>query len=97
MGMGKGMTKLPLKVIPGSSKDVVAGWLEDALKVRVRAPAERGKANKSVEALVASALGLPPASVRIVSGQTSPRKIAEISDLSLDEVYRRLAKPQVSG
>jgi len=91
--MSDGMTKLPLKVIPGSSKDSVAGWLEDALKVRVRAPAERGKANRSVESLVASALGVPPASVRIVSGQTSPRKIAEISDLSLDEIYKRLSKP----
>jgi len=97
MGKRKGVTKLPLKVIPGSSKDVVAGWLEDTLKVRVRAPAERGKANRSVETLIASALGVPPGSVRIVSGQTSPRKIAEISDLSLDEIYERLSKPEVSG
>jgi len=88
------VTKLPLKVIPGSSRDSVSGWLEDVLKVRVRAPAERGKANKSVETLVASALGLSPESVRIVSGQTSPRKIAEISTLSLDEIYERLSKPE---
>lgn len=87
------MTKLALKVIPGSSKDSVAGWLEDALKVRVRSPAERGKANRSVETLVASALGVPTGSVRIVSGLSSPRKIAEIAGLSLDEIYRRLSKP----
>ncbi len=41
--------KLDLKVVPKSSRDCIAGWLGDALKVRVRAPAERGKANAAVE------------------------------------------------
>ena len=45
--------RLQLKVVPGSSKDEVAGWLGDALKVRVGAPAERGRANAAVEKLVA--------------------------------------------
>jgi uncharacterized protein (TIGR00251 family) len=86
-------TRISLKVIPGSSRDDVAGWLEDVLKVRVRAPPERGKANSAVEKLLANALAIPPNTVRIVSGMTGARKIAEIEGLSLAEIHVRLCKP----
>lgn len=85
--------RILLKVVPGSSRDGVAGWLEDVLKVRVRAPPERGKANAATEQLVAHALTIPPNAVRIVSGMTGPRKTAEISGLSLSEIHERLLKP----
>ena len=82
--------RLQLKVVPGSSRDQIAGWLGDALKVRVRAPAERGKANAAVEKLVAAALDLPVESVTIVTGHTSPHKVAEIDGLSESDVRSRL-------
>src|SRR5258706_5982247 len=82
--------KLEIKAIPGSSRNGVAGWLGDALKVRVTAPAERGKANAAVEAILGEALGIPPASVRGVAGQTSPRKVVQITGLSGDQVLRPL-------
>ena len=84
--------KLRLKVIPRSSRSGVVGWLGDTLKVRVTAPAERGKANAAVEVTVAEALGVSSACVRVVAGNTSARKIVEVSGLSEAEVYRRLAK-----
>ncbi len=71
---------------------MVAGWLADALKVRVSAPPERGKANAAVESLLAEALGLARDCVRVVAGHGSPRKIVEIDGLSEAEVHRRLAK-----
>jgi len=83
--------KLEVKVIPGSSRTGVAGWLGDALKVRVTAPAERGKANAAVEATVAEAIGVSRACVRVVAGKTSPRKVVEITGLSEAEVHDRLA------
>jgi hypothetical protein len=83
--------KLPLKVVPGSSQDCIAGWLGDTLKVRVRAPAERGRANAAVEQIIAKALGVPQARVRIVAGMTSARKVIEISGLSKPEIRHRLA------
>jgi uncharacterized protein (TIGR00251 family) len=85
-------TRLSLKVIPGSSRDCIAGWLEDSLKVRVRAPAERGKANAAVGKMVASALDISPSAVRIVSGMTAAHKIAEVSGLSLAEIHQRLPR-----
>jgi len=82
--------RLPIKVVPGSSREGVAGWLGDTLKVRVSAPAEGGRANAAVEAVLAEALGVPGADVRIVRGSASPRKVVAIAGLSEDEVLRRL-------
>jgi len=84
--------KLAIKVVPGSSREGIAGWLGETLKVRVSAPAEGGKANAAVERVVSAALGLPKAKARIVAGNTSPRKVIEISGLSAAEVERRLEK-----
>jgi uncharacterized protein (TIGR00251 family) len=83
---------LRVKVVPSSSRDRIAGWLGDSLKVRVQAPAERGKANAAVERIVAEALGLPETCARVVRGRTSARKLVEISGLSEAEVRRRLAR-----
>ena len=44
------------------------------LKVRVRAIADGGEANRAVTALMAKALGVPKAKVRILSGMTSRLK-----------------------
>ena len=84
--------RLTVKVVPGASKSGVAGWLGEALKVRVTAPAERGKANRAVEALVAGALGISGDRVLIVAGHSSARKIVEIAGLDEGEVHRRLSK-----
>ena len=83
--------RLPVKVVPGSSRSVIAGWLGDALRIRVTAPPERGKANAAVASLLDEVLGLPKGSARIVSGGTSPRKLVEIAGLTESEVRRRLA------
>ena len=83
---------LPIKAFPASSRNGIAGWLGDTLKVRVTAPAERGKANAAVERVIAEALGVPKECIRVVRGQTSARKAVEIMGLSEDELHRRLSK-----
>lgn len=79
-------------MVPGASRDGIAGWLGDALKVRVAAPPEKGKANAAVEGLIAAALGLPREYVRIVGGHGSARKVVEIDRLDEAEVRRRLGQ-----
>ena len=70
----------------------MAGWLGEALKVRVSAPPERGKANAAVERLIAKTLGIASGDVEVVSGTTSPRKRVAIAGLTEQEVRRRLAE-----
>lgn len=84
--------RLSIKVVPGSSRSGIAGWLGDTLRVRVTAPAERGKANAAVESLLKEVLGLRSGGARIISGGSSPRKTVEILGLSDSEVRRRLGQ-----
>lgn len=84
-------TRLKVKVVPGASRSHIAGWLGDALKIRVSAPPEKGKANAAVAAAVAEALGLPAGSAAIVAGERSARKLVEIRGLSREEILSRLA------
>lgn len=77
--------KLQIKVIPSSSKDCIAGWLKDTLKVKVKAPPEKGKANKSVIKTLEKALEVPKGSIEITSGTTSSTKIIEIN--CADDAY----------
>lgn len=83
---------MSIKVVPGSSRDCIAGWLGKTLKVRVTAPAERGKANAAAETTIAEALGISRERARVIGEKTSPRKVVEIVGLSECEVYRRLSK-----
>jgi hypothetical protein len=84
-------------VAPRSGRDEVDG-LEtlaegrSALKVRVRAIADGGEANRAVIELIAKALGVPKARVRIRSGVTSRLKqIAVDGDPArLGDALRRL-------
>lgn len=87
--------RLAVKVVPGAARSAIAGWLGDALKVRVAAPPERGRANAAVEALVAATLGVPESDVHVVAGGTSPRKTLVIEGLSDEEVRRRLSEAGV--
>lgn len=85
--------KLKVKVVPGASKSEIVGWLGDALKVRVSAPPERGKANAAVEKLICSALNLPGGRARVVAGHTSQRKVLELDDVNEDQILRSLDRP----
>lgn len=82
--------RLAVKVVPKSSRDRVAGWVGDALKVCVTAAPERGRANAAVIDVLAAALGVPRRAIRVVSGETSPRKILEIDGLDEAEVRWRV-------
>ncbi|MGD9597115.1 MAG: DUF167 domain-containing protein [Steroidobacteraceae bacterium] len=86
--------RLDVKVVPGASRSGLAGWLGGALKLRVTAPPERGRANCAVCALLAEALALPADCVRIVGGHGSTRKVVEVERLSAAEIGARLGRPR---
>jgi len=84
------IARLPIKVVPGSSKNCIAGWLGETLRIRVIAPPERGKANIAVEKIIAEALGVSNDSVNIVQGPTSARKVVEITGMAESDIRSRL-------
>ena len=86
----QGGAVIAVKVVPGASRDRIMGPLGEALKVAVAAPPEKGKANASVAAILAKALGLDRRAVALVSGPTNPRKEFLLAGLSAAEARRRI-------
>ena len=79
-----------IKAVPGASRDEIAGTVGDRLKVRVSVPAQGGRANAAVCALLARALGAKPRNVTLESGHASPQKIIRVCGATLDDVKARL-------
>jgi uncharacterized protein (TIGR00251 family) len=75
---------LAVKVVPNASRAAIAGLLGDRLKVKVAQPPEDGKANRAVEDLLATTLGLPSSHVQVVAGHTRPQKTVQITGLPLE-------------
>jgi uncharacterized protein (TIGR00251 family) len=84
-------TTLSVKVVPRASCDEIVGWHGSALKIRVAAPPQDGKANAALEALLATALGLKRSAVSVVAGHGSPRKLVAIAGLDRATIERLLA------
>jgi uncharacterized protein len=90
-------TRLRLRVSAGASRSRVLGSHGGALKLSVKAPPERGKANREVLALVARAFGLPPSDVALVAGEASPDKVVRLSLRPADAARRWAARAPGSG
>ena len=84
-------TRLRVRVVPSANKPGIVGRYGDAWKVRVAAPPERGAAHDAGVELLATALGLAPRDVRLVSGHASRDKIVELAGLPPAETEARLA------
>jgi len=78
------------KIVPGSSRTAIAGLLDGMLKVRVAAPAEKGKANRCLQQLLARELGVRTRDVGIISGLSSPVKQVRITGLSARKLVQKL-------
>ena len=93
-----------LRVTPRGGRDGVDGieQLSDGrsvLKVRVRAIADGGEANRAVLVLLAKSLGVPKASVSLLSGATSRLKqvAVEGDPARLTDALSELASVKSTG
>jgi len=82
--------RLAIKAVPNAPRNQVAGWLGDALKIKVHAPALEGRANEELCEFLADVLGIPRRNVRLLQGEKSRQKLLQIDGLSLAEVKARL-------
>lgn len=58
-----------IKGTPKASKTEVVGWEGDALKVRIAAPPEKGKANEALLRFLAELFHLPKSDLSLLSGE----------------------------
>ena len=73
------MRRVSVKVVPNAKRSKV---LEEGgrLKVKVRAPPDKGRANDEVVEVLAEHFGVRKGDVRIVKGTRSREKVVEIDD-----------------
>jgi uncharacterized protein YggU (UPF0235/DUF167 family) len=75
---GKTCVIVPVRLTPKAARDEIVGAEafgdETVLKARVRALPEGGRANESLEKLIAAWLGVPPSSVNVTQGGKSRLK-----------------------
>lgn len=66
---------LKVKVHAGEKKNQLLQKAPDTFEVWVKAPAQEGRANEAVRALLATHLGIAENKISLVKGATSPSKI----------------------
>lgn len=81
---------LDLKIVPNAPRNEVAGWLGEALKIKVHAPALEGRANDKLCEFLADKLKLPRRAVTLLRGEKSRQKTVRLDGLTLAEARQRL-------
>lgn len=81
---------LAIKAVPNAPRSAVVGWLGEALKVKVHAPALEGRANDALCEFLADALALPRRAVTVLQGDKSRQKVLHVAGLTLAEVRVKL-------
>ncbi len=83
---------LKVKVVPGSSRTAVTGILDGMLKVKIAAPAEKGKANAALTELLAKKMSVKKTAITISSGLTSSVKEIVIEGVSAGQIEKLTKK-----
>jgi uncharacterized protein (TIGR00251 family) len=71
---------LSVHATPGSRRTSVGGSHDNALRVFVTEPADKGKANQAIVRALAEALGVPRSTIQLARGATHRRKTLIISE-----------------
>lgn len=86
------MTRCVIRVraVPNASKTAVAGTLGGAVKVKLKAVPEGGRANAELLEFFAEKLGVPKRAVSLESGDTGRDKRVAVEGLGEADALRRL-------
>jgi uncharacterized protein len=85
-----GAVVVRLHVQPGAGRTSVVGRHGDALKVKVAAPPEQGRANDACAALLADVTGVKAGQIELVSGASSRSKRFRVDGIEAAEFRSRL-------
>jgi uncharacterized protein len=93
MNDGIKATKITVKVQPGAHHSEVAGLAAGVWKIKIAAPADKGKANRELIDFLTDKLDVPKTGITILKGLTSHNKILLVQSLSAAEIEKRLSSP----
>jgi uncharacterized protein (TIGR00251 family) len=87
---------LRVHVQPAAGRTAVVGRHGDAVKVRIAAPPQGGRANEACVTLLAETFGVAAAAVELTSGAKSRAKRFRIAPIEVEE-FRRLLERALEG
>lgn len=97
----EGTVVLSVHVQPGAGRSAAVGRHGGALKIRVGAPPEGGRANEACGRLLAECFGIAQSQVELISGPASRAKRFRLSDIDLHafrrDLERMLGAPSGAG
>ena len=86
---------LRLKITPNAPANAVLGETDGVIRLKLQAPAVKGKANAALVAFLAETLRVPKGAVRLLKGgRTNRLKQVEVQGLDSAEACRRLKNPE---
>ena len=88
---------LHVHVQPGAGRSSIVGRHGAALKMRVAAVPEGGRANEACADLLAETFGLKRAQVELVNGQSSRAKQFKLTGVDLDAFRKELERVAAGG
>lgn len=81
---------LRVHAVPNAKRTVVVGMLGEALKIKIQAVPEGGRANKELENFLAGTLKLSKRAVSVESGTTAREKLIRITGTTKEESLKIL-------
>jgi len=81
---------LRLRVVPNAKRSEVVGLHGEAIKIKIQAPAQEGKANAALLEFLAKKLDVPTRQVTLVAGEKSRDKIVAIEGIEETDARQRL-------
>ena len=87
------MFVIGVKVIPASGVNKIVGMKSGELVVKVKAQAERGKANKELVKYLSSVFNISKGDIIIISGEKSHHKRVKFPDSVKEIIVRFLEGP----
>ncbi len=81
-----GAVTFAVRVVPRASKNEIAGFAGDAIKVRLNAPPVEGRANDALVNFLAETLNVSRAQIEIVRGETSRTKSVRVRGIRAEQV-----------
>lgn len=85
-----GAVLLPVKVVPGASRNAVLGEWNGRLRIAVAAAPEKGKANNELVAFLAKKLNVRKSQIVVVQGAAAPLKLIRIDRVAPETLRLRL-------
>ncbi|OGN88046.1 MAG: hypothetical protein A2158_03180 [Chloroflexi bacterium RBG_13_46_14] len=91
--MNEEQAKLTIRVHPGASKNMITGYTDGVLNIKITTRPEKGKANESLVKYLSNILGIPKSNITIQKGTTSRNKLVMIQGIGTSDAISLLVSP----